>query len=121
MSGASSPAATAALAALGVRLGVLRRITNLTHYGLSAIVHCTASCHATISLVATAKDKGLKGTVAAASVRLGGGRASILTMKPSRKNGAKLSKLSTVQLQVVIVVATKSSTRRYVDLITVNR
>lgn len=55
------PSPTAALAALGVRLGSVRHISNLTHHGLGAYVDCAAACRVSLTLVATAADHPLTG------------------------------------------------------------
>jgi len=120
LSGAGSPAATAALAALGVRLGVLPRITVLTHQGLTALAHCTSTCRVTISLVATG-DRGLKGTVGGGTIRVPAGQTQILTVKPSSRARATMAKLSTLTIDVVVAVTEHGSTRRYVDRLTLKR
>ena len=111
---------TAALAALGVRLGATPRIATLIHHGMSAIVYCPTACTVSLSLNATAADRGLKGAVGVASARLRAGQTRALSVAVARRWDKPLAKLSKATFKLVVVVH-GSAVQRYVDPITIKR
>ncbi len=113
--------AAAALAALGIRLGVVTHVSDLVHHGLSAIVHCTASCKVTIALVTTSRDHGLKGTIGGATARIRAGQTQVVVGTVSRRYDKALAKLSRLYLQVSFEIVQGHSTRRYVDVFSIKR
>ncbi len=116
----AAPSAAAALAALGVRLGTTRRITDLIHHGMSALVYCPSACTVSLTLNATAADRGLKGAVGFVGARLRAGQTRALTVAVAHKWNKALAKLKTATFKLVVVVR-GASLRRYVDPITIKR